>query len=274
MKRTVAVVVAVTALWVAVPSSAAVTSLQKRLVVPVAGSLTAFDGSQFRTSLRLTVLRGTGPAVTGRIIFHPQGQPISDSDPSLTYSLPMTQQSAHTVYFEDVVAAMGLSGLGTIDIVPDDDVAPIVEARIVNVREGRVYGDRVPVLNGADVFKPSSFGLSGVFRLPVFDRTTSRINVGIRSFGSSPIRLDITILGVQGTFRHTLRAIPANTFVQLPLDELAGSPVLEGEQLDIVAQVPDRDESSGVFIYYTVTESSTNDPTVVAPLPQNIRFEP
>src|ERR1043166_2743476 len=116
-------------------------SLTERAVIPIVGSIRAADGSQFRTSLRLSVLPfDDGKTISGRIIFHPQGQPISDNNPSLTYSLTGHPRLVQEVFWDDVVAAMGQSGIGTMDIVPDaasNGIIPAIEARDVNDKEGR-----------------------------------------------------------------------------------------------------------------------------------------
>ncbi|HEX8153275.1 MAG TPA: hypothetical protein VF698_09130, partial [Thermoanaerobaculia bacterium] len=87
--------------------------LARNLYVPLVGSTRGANGSDFKTSLRIDGL----PGMTGRIYFRPVGTTPSDADPSLLYSVPSNASGPQTVYYEDVVAAMGASGLGTLEIV-------------------------------------------------------------------------------------------------------------------------------------------------------------
>ncbi|HET7434431.1 MAG TPA: hypothetical protein VFN10_06915 [Thermoanaerobaculia bacterium] len=237
---------------------------QRRLVVPVAGSIRAADGSRFKTSLRLTLPPKPSDThvVSGLIVFHPQGLPMSDNDPSVPYSLTYAPLLAQTVYFDDVVGEMGLSGLGTLDIIPDQSsngVVPLVEARIVNDKNGYINGDSVAVLKGSEAF-PATIGR--IYRFPVFDQARARVNVGVRTYGPEGVLLGIDISGYAGTVRHIQRYIEPNTFRHMSLYEfVGGQEVADGETITVLASAPDR--NSNALIYYTITENSTNDPTVI-----------
>src|ERR1700756_1039341 len=92
------------------------TSSIRKGIIPIVGSTAGANGAHFKTLLRIYA----APDAHGKIVFHPLGAIASDSDPAMPYSFA---PNAHVVtdYLEwpDVVAAMGQSGLGTLDIIPD-----------------------------------------------------------------------------------------------------------------------------------------------------------
>lgn len=225
-------------------------ALRNTIVVPVAGSAPGANGARFKTTLRLT---GVG---SGTIYFRRQGTFSGDSsDLSLHYNLPSTFQAPGTLVLDDVVGQMGVSGLGSLDIVPDPDPtvgirAPFVDARVYNeTAEGR-YGSSVPVLAGADLFT-STLGWT-VNSEPNRIRT----NVGIRTF-SVPVTADIAITTNNGT-THTTRTFAANTFQQMPLLAFAGDVAPSSIILVTFSGGP-------VAAYYSETDNGTNDPTVFVP---------
>ncbi|HEX6177542.1 MAG TPA: hypothetical protein VF057_04235, partial [Thermoanaerobaculia bacterium] len=87
-------------------------ALTRKAILPVVASTPGVNNGRFRTSL---TLRGTN--LRGRIVFHPAGRPASDSDPSIPYKLDQLAQ----VKYDDIVGAIGGSGVGSIDIIPDED---------------------------------------------------------------------------------------------------------------------------------------------------------
>ncbi len=96
------------------------------VVIPGVGSLPGAFGSIFRTQLQLT--NGEGSAIAGNIVFHPAGSSASASDPSMSYLLGSWQ----TINFNDLLPAMGQSGLGSADLIPTSGPAPTAVARIYN----------------------------------------------------------------------------------------------------------------------------------------------
>src|SRR6187200_751529 len=78
-------------------------------VVPVVGSTPGNFGSFFRTELQFR--NGGGSDLTGRFVFHPNGRAAQAGDPSM----PFTLDSDQTVSWSDVVDAMGITGLGSLD---------------------------------------------------------------------------------------------------------------------------------------------------------------
>lgn len=232
-------------------------NLFRRAIVPVAGSLVAADGSKFHTSLRLALPdRITG---SGRIIFHPQGAIHSDNDPSIAYHLqPLPDQPGASQYWDDVVAAMGASGLGSLDIAPDDERTPEIDARAWNDIHGLINGGTVPALKAADLFH---FGAPSGAHFPVWtDNGKSRMSVGFRSVGPNPLKVFIS---TQGMPQNSI-TIPGNSFRQVSLESLLGFIPPDGQPVNIFLAYSG-DFTSSAFVYYTITDNTTNDPRVFVP---------
>jgi len=233
----------------------------RRVIVPVAGSLTAADGSKFHTSLRLFQPYNTAVPVTGRIVFHPQGAIHSDNDPSINYrleTLPDFNQPGAVQYWDDVVAAIGVSGLGTMDIIPDGDYVPQVDVRVWNDIHGLINGGTVDVYRAADLFRP---GQITTMTFPVWtDGGKARMNVGVRTYGPSAVTVMVV---THGTTPRSV-VVPGNSFVQIPLTTLlSGIALQDGQQVTLNFIYGSNDYSSSAFGYYTITENSSNDPRVV-----------
>ena len=75
-----------------------------------AGSLAGAADSFFKTSVQIFNPQA-GP-LYGAFVFHASGTVASSIDPSMSFQIPPQQ----TLSYDDILPAMGLSGLGTVDI--------------------------------------------------------------------------------------------------------------------------------------------------------------
>lgn len=214
----------------------------RRAMVPVVGSVDGANGSHFRTSM--TLLNSYfSETLRGRLIFHPAGVAGDASDRSLTYSLPPGTQ----LHLDDLVTQFGASGLGSLDVVPDDDSpawVPVADVQIRNVAaDGASYGMSVPLVRAAD-FYPAE-----VVTLNLSSNSRTRTNVGVRTLDhGGKISIDV----IEGrNSRSTERQLPGRYFAQMTIDELVGFHV----------EPPAVVRISGVstLIYGTETDNSTND---------------
>src|SRR5262245_61925366 len=90
-------------------------STLKKGIIPLVGSTAGLNGASFKTSLRIEAISDA----YGKIVFHPLGQVARDDDPSIPYSFPhVVSPITDYIQFDDIVAAMGQSGLGSLDIIP------------------------------------------------------------------------------------------------------------------------------------------------------------
>src|SRR5258708_32703499 len=92
------------------------TSTLKKGIIPVVGSTSGANGASFKTSLHIAAV----PGAHGRIVFHPFGTIARDDDPSIPYSFAENVHAlADFLQFDDIGAALGQSGLGTLATIPD-----------------------------------------------------------------------------------------------------------------------------------------------------------
>jgi len=182
-------------------------------VIQGVGSLPGAFGAFFRTQLQLN---NPGTVIlAGKIVYHPGGASAGAGDPSIPYTLGSRQ----TVNFDDVLAAMGLSGLGSADIVPTSGDAPVAVARIYNDGgDAGTAGFTEPVFHAKDVLKD---GDSAVFVLPA-DPANFRFNLGVRSLGSG-LSATFTIFDESGAQTAKVsKSYPASFFVQAKATDFLG----------------------------------------------------
>ena len=216
------------------------------VVIPGVGSLAGAFGSNFRTQLQLT--NGGGTSIAGNIVFHPAGASASPSDPSMGYLL----QSWQTINFNDLLPAMGQSGLGSADLVPTSGPAPTAVARIYN--DGGAAGTTgfsEPTFRASDALQ---VGDSAVFVLPS-DSVNYRFNLGVRSLGDG-VTVAFTIWNASGTLAGTAtKTFSANFFTQatgaqflgvasLPTGGSIGMTVTQGSGIFFAPTVDNRTQDS------------------------------
>ena len=175
------------------------------VVIPGVGSLPGQGGSLFRTQLQLT--NGTTQTIAGKIVFHTGGVSGSSGDPSLPYTLASWQ----TINFDDILPAMGLSGLGSADLVPTSGPAPASNARIYN--DGGAAGTTgfsEPSFRAEDA---SQVGEDSVLILPS-DAVNYRFNLGVRSL-SAGVSATFTVWDASGALLATVPKTFAPNFFQL-----------------------------------------------------------
>jgi hypothetical protein len=221
--------------------------ITRRVVFPLVGSTPGAFGGRFKTSLTLTA---TSTRQKGRLVFHPASKAASDSDPSIAYSLEVP---GDTRSFDDVVAEMGQSGIGSLDVVPDEagePIVPLAEARLFNDTAGGTFGTQAFAVFPSDYLHPA-----GVRLTPPDPRF--RMNVGFRALGAASVT--VLIHDSDGRLRdfHQLD-FPAGWMQMTGLNEVAGSELKAGETMTLGF-------SGAIVPFYTLTENRTNDPALVVP---------
>ncbi|MGH9441523.1 MAG: hypothetical protein ACRD16_04560, partial [Thermoanaerobaculia bacterium] len=92
-------------------------TLNRAGIVLGAGSVQGAAGSNFKTSMQL--VNPGNQTISCELVFHPAGRPTSASDPSRGVEIP----PAADIGFPDIVAAIGGSGLGSIDVLASSSYA-------------------------------------------------------------------------------------------------------------------------------------------------------
>jgi hypothetical protein len=218
-------------------------------IFPAAGAApgaTAF----FRTSLQM--LNPTSNTITGNLVFHKQLQPGNITDPSLAFSL----SPGGSIAYPDIVASMGSTGIGSIDIVTTGGNAPIATARVFS--DGGSAGtsgfseEALPPNAALDFFS------HGILLIPP-DLTNFRMNIGVRTLDPGAT-LTVATFDSAGVLKGT-RTLPAygpNVFDQVPVATFTGlSSVPPGGYMLISFNV----FGGRAFVYSSVIDNRTSDST-------------
>jgi hypothetical protein len=226
------------------------TNLARKTVIPVAGSVHGANNSDFKTSLRL------GPATrlqSGKIIFHPAGQPGSENDPSIDYNMNI----GTTLQYDDIVGAIGQSGIGSIDIIstgpygrfyPLFETVP-AEVRVFNQAADGTYGAFESVVEGSDAFRPGDWSV-------FVPSSRFRVNVGVRTI--TPAHAVFSLVAKSGTVTTKALDMPGDYLFMQAADQFFGVPVQPGDQIVIHFEGQD----TIAIPFHTFTDNSTNDPAI------------
>lgn len=247
--------------------------------VPMAGKAPGANGANFSTAL---VLTGGGRGTTdndperpklyqGRIWFRPLGQAASDTDPSIPYAI----DGEETVVFDDIMAALGATGTGTLEIAPNGGYpTPLVDAVVENRgTDGRRFGTRVPALWGRGLVRAHNHkGIAFALR----SASDARIAVGMRSLGGSGFaifrhqRADGTVV------QYTNIDAPGDTTMLYSLPDLFDGPFEKGDRITVsyvsrdlrgAGGVVFREAAKGVILFLTETGNDFNNPNILHPEP-------
>jgi hypothetical protein len=218
-------------------------------VLPVVGSAQGGFGSFFRTSIQISYPADAGAApISGRLVFHRAGVEGSPDDPSLPFVLQPNQVFSTT----DVLAAIGLSGVGSMDIRGfDSEPMPIVSARVYNdAGDAGTSGLSEPVIRWSS--DAVDAGRPGYLITPV-DPSRTRFNIGVRTL--APASVTFTLFDSTGAAAASAtKSYPSNFFEQFGAESLLG-PIGSGQLIRL--------ESNGqVIVYGSTTDNTTNDPSM------------
>ena len=219
-------------------------------ILPVVGSTPGAGGTFFRTSIQLHN-PGSG-SLGGRIEFHRSGVAPEGSRPErLQYSLLPRE----TLTIPDLLPALGLSGIGSADLVTTSEFAPIVTVRVFNDAgpAGTMGFTEEPLAD----WNSLSPGQPGVLLLPA-DLTNFRFNVGVRSLwdgASATLTLrdasGAVVTMVSRTFSHTYHEQQSvSAFLGLT------SPPPAGGSISITV------DSGAAFFYGATVDNTTGDPSL------------
>lgn len=219
-------------------------------IVPVVGSTPGALGQAFfRTTVQLHNPRTA--TVSGQLVYHPQGASAGASDPSFFYSL----QPGETRSIPDLLPSMGLTGLGSLDVVPQaGSLLPVIVARVFN--DAGAFGTTgftEEAVLPAEVLRT---GARGILVAPP-DSALYRYNVGVRTLGAGAT-LSVTLRDFTGTVTRTVtRTYPANYFEQRDSGAfLGGAPVVSNDTLTVEVV------SGSAIVYGATIDNRTNDPSM------------
>lgn len=208
-------------------------------ILPVVGSTRGQGNANFKTELQLGNAGETTKA--GWLVLRPQVI-------SLRYELP-----AHTTLsFADIVAELGVSGLGSLDVLADSGGVPSIVARAYDDQPTGSTGVTVPAIPIADILSRGDLGALLVPR----DLARYRFNIGVRALDSGT-SLELTIRtpsGAQRAIRDV--SFAAHEFAQQSGDAFAGTTLQANEMIEI------RIAAGAAIIYATTVDNATNDSSI------------
>jgi hypothetical protein len=217
-------------------------------VIAAAGAVPGAFGSFFRTSVQLT--NTDSERVQGKIVFHPAGAQASASDPSIPYSI----DGSVTLSFPDIVAAMGVTGLGSLDIVTNGSAAPLATVRVFDDQgaAGTKGFTEEALPPGAAMRKDESLSLA----IPA-DLVNYRVNVGVRTLDAGAELLVYTCKA-DGEWGHSTerKTYAANYFEQTTLASFLETAPPVGGMATI------RVTSGNAIVYWSTTDNRTNDSSI------------
>ena len=237
------------------PGDAQLAAATHKRIVPFAGSVRGANGSDFRTSLTLRHL----PFASGRIVFRPVGKVASDSDPSMTYQFGDNGPAATDLHWDDVMATMGASGIGTLEILPNSRpdgllFVPEIEAHVYNVTPQGTFGSRIPAVAPGHWIRNEAQWRESV-SIPAVHGNYRR-NAGFRTLTEVKYILNVTQPG-KSPVSTGLRTVPAHVTIFGSVEDLFGGAVPADASVFITFVGGD------AIGFYTKTENATNDPTLV-----------
>ena len=217
-----------------------------------AGSLQGGAGSNIKTSLQFT--NPGFSTTTGRLVFHPAGPSAGPNDASFGFSLNPGQTGST----DDAVAAMGLAGLFTVDILlATGDGTPLAIARVYNDGgDAGTAGFTEEVIDPSNVPGGEGVSVTGVLLGPP-DVSKYRYNIGIRTIGG-PVGVFVTVKDHHGDVVHTFSdQYPANSYTQKSSHDFLG-----GFDLDADESIEITFSGGGAIIYGAMADNISNDPSV------------
>jgi hypothetical protein len=225
-------------------------SVEPAAIVPAVGSTPGALGQAFfRTSVQI-FNPGTS-RMTGRLVYHRAGASATANDPFLSYVV----EAGETRSIADLLPAMGLTGLGSLDVVPDAGTAtPLLLVRVFDdAGAGGTTGFVEEALAPAQALVAVERG----FLVGPPDTALYRFNVGVRTLGSGAT-ISIKVRNAAGVVtRTTTRTYPANYFEQRDSASfLNGGPIGADESIDVQVL------SGSAIVYGATVDNHTNDPSL------------
>jgi hypothetical protein len=221
-------------------------------VLPGAGSGPGAQNSHFKTGVQVT--NPFFDTIHGRLVFHPAGASASANDPSLGFSI----DPGNSAGIDDIVAAMGLAGLCSIDVyVGAEEAIPVIVTRIFNdAGAAGTTGFTEPLFDPSKITGGTGVSVTGVLITPP-DTTRYRFNVGIRTIGG-PVGVSITVKDHHGNVVHTFsHTYASDSFNQVSVHDFLGGFDPDPDDTILVTYSNGR-----AIIYGATTDNVTNDPSV------------
>lgn len=225
-------------------------------VIPIVGSAPGAFGSYFKTEMQFFNPQTSG-SMTMKVVFHPSGIAGSTADTTRLVML----EPGEVFSTADVVAAMGQTGTGSLDIsVPSGQSVPVILTRVYNdagaAGTSSLTEEAIPV--STDVAIQTNLLARGVtgFLVTPRDPERTRFNIGVRTLYSGAT-IQVTLRNSAGVVvRSVTRSFTANYFAQTDAASFVGGPIAGDESIQITIS------SGSAIVYGSTTDNTTNDPAI------------
>lgn len=216
-------------------------------IIPVAGSTPGSGGSFFRTSVQIHN-PGSTP-ISGTFVFHQAGRSGGSNDPKLNYTLGPRESRS----YDDLLVDMGLSGLGSVDLIANFGALPRAVVRIFNDgAENGTSGMTEPLVDPEDALAPGDTGLL----IGPANTRAARFNIGVRTL-DEPATILFTILSRTGAeMKQVRREYPRTFFEQRPSHEVLDTTLGDNDVIEIKV------ERGRAIVYGASTDNITQDPSL------------
>jgi hypothetical protein len=222
---------------------ATTSAVGKSLFVSGVGSVRGAGGSNFRTSLQIH--NGGLDSSGGSLIFHAPGNPADG------HAVPYALRYGETATFDDVLSALGATGLGSLEIAPSSGQAPVTSARIFN--DAGAAGTAGFSEEAAKESSALGTGDVAVLLAPP-DPSAQRFNVGVRPLPEG-VTLSITVRNAAGAVIATRsRSFPGTALDQESEAAFVPGIVYSGNESFALAVTAGR-----AFVYGVAVDNRTND---------------
>jgi hypothetical protein len=213
--------------------------------IPIVGAAPGNFGSFFRTAL--TLANPSPFPIDGKLLFHPIAHAGADTDPALSYTIPPNG----SLDYPDIVAAAGLSGIYSLDILTTASFTPIANARVFN--DAGIKG--TSGLTEEAVPAGATYDSVANVLIPT-DPANFRLNVGIRTITAGD--LGVTVYDAAGHQQASLlKSYDANYF-----EQVAASDFVNGAALPPGGRIVIKAYQKEFIVYGSATDNRTNDPNM------------
>jgi hypothetical protein len=208
-------------------------------VIPVVGSTRGQSNANFKTELQLA--NPTDGVMSGFLYLRPHGI-------ARAYEL----EPHATLSFADVVAELGGSGLGSMDVLAERGGVPTIVARAFDDQPAGTTGATVPAIPAGGVLTRNDEAALIAPR----DLDRYRFNAGVRALdGGATLALIVRAAnGDERNFRTVTYA--AHQFEQQPANTFAGITLQPNDSIEV--QIV----AGSAIVYASTVDNATNDSSV------------
>jgi len=236
-------------------SEEAYAALPLARVLPAVGSTAGVGGSFFKTSVQ--IFNPGANTMNGRFVYHATGTAGIPSDPGLDFSVGSQQ----TLTWDDILPAMGQSGLGTLDVLlPSASSSPaVIVTRVFNdADEDGTAGftqEAISPNETGTAGRVITNGRSAYLVLPA-DLDRFRFNIGLRTLASAA-SVQFSVRDADGNIVGLgSKSMPASSFLQQEAGVLLGLELPPSGTIRIVIN------GGATVVYGATIDNVTQDPSI------------